>query len=50
MLGGNGAVFLITVVSAVVELITHQGAEIQAAAIGAQELALYGSKKKKNIQ
>lgn len=44
MLGGNGAVLLIAVVPTVVELITHQRAEVQAAAIGAQELALYGGK------
>lgn len=47
VLGGNGAVLLITVVSTVVELITHQRAEVQAAAIGAQELALCGRKKTK---
>lgn len=49
VLGGNGAVLLITVVSTVVELITHQRAEVQAAAIGAQELALCGSRGRKNM-
>lgn len=49
VLGGNGAVLFITVVSAVVELITHQRAEVQAATIGAQELALCARKRKRGL-
>lgn len=50
VLGGNGAVLFIAVVSTVVELVTHQRAEVQAAAIGAQELALYKRKRKNMVK
>lgn len=42
MLSGDGAVLLITVVSAVVELITDLRAHVQTSAVGAQESALWG--------
>jgi len=40
MLGGDGAMLLITVVSTVVELITDLRAQVQTSAISAQESAL----------